>query len=47
MVNLLNEGKLNVQPLISKEIHLDEAITYFEKLKNHEDNLIKVVILDD
>jgi len=47
VVALLNEGRLNVEPLISKEIHLDEAITYFEKLKNHEDNLIKVVVVDD
>ena len=47
VVALLNEGKLDVEPLISKEIHLDEAITYFEKLKNHEDNLIKVVVVDD
>ena len=47
VVDLLNEGKLDVEPLISKEIHLDEAITYFEKLKNHEDNLIKVVVVDD
>ena len=47
VVALLNEGKLDVEPLISKEIHLDEAITYFEKLKTHEDNLIKVVVVDD
>ena len=46
VVDLLNAGKLNVQPLISKEVRLDEAITYFEKLKNHEDNLIKVVVTD-
>ena len=47
VVGLLNEGKLDVRPLISKEIRLDEAVTYFEKLKNHEDNLIKVVVVDD
>lgn len=47
VVGLLNEGKLDVRPLISKEIRLDEAVTYFEKLKNHEDNLIKVVVADD
>ncbi|MCR4657865.1 MAG: alcohol dehydrogenase catalytic domain-containing protein [Lachnospiraceae bacterium] len=46
VVALLNEGKLSVQPLISKEIRLDEAAVYFEKLKNHEDNLIKVVVVD-
>ncbi|MCR5580285.1 MAG: alcohol dehydrogenase catalytic domain-containing protein [Pseudobutyrivibrio sp.] len=47
VVDLLNQGKLNVDPLISKVVHLDEAITYFEKLKNHEDNLIKVVVVDE
>ena len=31
----------------SKTIRLDEAITYFEKLKKHEDNLIKVVVVSD
>ncbi len=46
VVGLLNDGKLNVKPLISKEIRLDEAAAYFEKLKNHEDNLIKVVVVD-
>lgn len=46
VVNLLNEGKLNVEPLISAEIPLSEAKEYFEKLKNHEDNLIKVVVTD-
>ena len=47
VVDLLNQGALDVAPLISKTIRLDEAITYFEKLKNHEDNLIKVVVVDD
>ena len=47
VVDLLNQGKLDVRPLISKVIHLDEAITYFEKLKNREDDLIKVVVVDD
>ncbi len=46
VVSLLNKGMLDVKPLISKEIRLDEAITYFEKLKNHEDNLIKVIVVD-
>ena len=46
VVGLINDGKLNVAPLISKEIRLDEAIAYFEKLKNHEDGLIKVVVVD-
>ncbi|MBO4377225.1 MAG: alcohol dehydrogenase catalytic domain-containing protein [Lachnospiraceae bacterium] len=47
VVDLLNNGKLNVEPLISKVVRLDEAITYFDKLKNHEDNLIKVVVVDE
>jgi len=46
VVDLLNQGRLNVEPLISKEITLDQGIEYFEKLKNHEDNLIKVVVVD-
>ncbi len=46
VVELLNSGKLNVDPLISKEICLKDAPAYFEKLKNHEDNLIKVVVTD-
>ena len=47
VVALLNEGKIDAAPLVSKTIRLDEAITYFEKLKNHEDNLIKVVVVSD
>lgn len=46
VVELLNQGRLNVAPLISKEITLEQGIEYFEKLKNHEDNLIKVVVVD-
>lgn len=46
VVELLNEGKLNVDALISREITLDQGIKYFEKLKNHEDHLIKVVAVD-
>lgn len=46
VVDLLNQGRLNVEPLISKEITLDQGIEYFGKLKNHEDNLIKVVVVD-
>ena len=50
---VLVTGQINVYErdgryqMYAKEIHLDEAITYFEKLKNHEDNLIKVVVVDD
>ncbi len=47
VVDLLNQGKINVKPLISAEITLDQAKEYFEKLKNHEDNLIKVVVVND
>ena len=36
-----------VQQVMPKTICLDEAVTYFEKLKNREDNLIKVVVVDD
>lgn len=46
VVELLNQDKLNVGPLISKEITLEQGIEYFEKLKNHEENLIKVVVVD-
>ena len=45
VVELLNENKLNVAPLISAKVKLEDAIAYFEKLKNHEDNLIKVVVM--
>ncbi|MGI6030723.1 MAG: zinc-dependent alcohol dehydrogenase [Eubacteriales bacterium] len=46
VVDLLNQGKLNVKPLISKEIPLEEAITYFEKLAHDPGDLIKVVVVD-
>lgn len=46
VVSLINKSSLNVKPLISKEITLEQAIQYFEKLKKHEDSLIKVVVVD-
>lgn len=46
VVDLLNQGKLNVAPLISKEIGLDEAIHYFETLAHNPGDLIKVVVVD-
>jgi len=47
VVELLNENKINVAPLISAEIHLDEAPKYFEQLAHAPGNLIKVVIVDE
>ena len=44
VVDILNKGLLKVDPLVSKVITLEEAPVYFEKLKNHEDHLIKVVV---
>lgn len=46
VVGLLNEDKLNVTPLISKEISLKEAPEYFEKLAHAPGELIKVVVVD-
>lgn len=46
VVELLNSGKLNVEPLISEEITLKQAPEYFEKLAKTPGNLIKVVVID-
>ncbi len=46
VVELLNKGKLNVAPLISKEISLAEAPDYFYKLAHDPGDLIKVVVVD-
>ncbi|MDF2844868.1 MAG: Alcohol dehydrogenase zinc-binding domain protein [Herbinix sp.] len=46
VVELLNENKINVAPLISAEIHLQEAPEYFEKLAHTPGNLIKVIVVD-
>ena len=46
VVGLLNEGKLNVAPLISKEITLAQASDYFYKLAHNPGDLIKVVVVD-
>lgn len=46
VVELVNQGNVNVAPLISREIRLDEAPGYFEKLAFDPGNLIKVVVVD-
>ena len=46
VAGLLNEGKIYVEPLISKTITLDEAPEYFDILANRPGNLIKVVVVD-
>lgn len=46
VVDLLNQGKLNVAPLISKEISLADAPSYFDKLAHDPGDLIKVVVVD-
>lgn len=46
VVELLNNRKLNVAPLISEEITLKQAPEYFEKLVHAPGNLIKVVVID-
>lgn len=46
VVDLLNRQKLNVQPLISREISLEEAPEYFDRLAHDPGNLIKVVVVD-
>ena len=46
VVSLLNERKLNVEPLISEEITLEQVPEYFEKLAHTPGNLIKVVVTD-
>jgi L-iditol 2-dehydrogenase len=46
VVELLNSGRLNVYPLISEEITLEQAPEYFKKLAQAPGNLIKVVVID-
>ncbi len=45
VVELLNGDKINVAPLISAEISLEEAPGYFEQLAHAPGNLIKVVVV--
>lgn len=44
VVSMLNEGKLQVKPLISKRISLCEVPEYLDKLVHTPGNLIKVVV---
>ena len=45
-VAMLNQGKINVKPIISKEAHMSEGAEWFEKLKRPED-LVKVILKDE
>ena len=40
---MLNQGKVDVGPLISKEVPMSEGADWFEKLKKPEE-LVKVVL---
>lgn len=46
VMELMNQGEFNIEPLISKEVSLEEAPGYFEKLAHNPGNLIKVVVTD-
>lgn len=46
VAELVNEGKVYVDPLISAQISLEEAPAYFEKLAFNPGDLIKVVVVD-
>ena len=46
VVEMLNSGSLNVKPLISREIRLEQVPEYFEKLAHQPGELVKVVITD-
>ena len=45
-VNILNQGKIDVEPLISKEVPMSEGAEWFEKLKKPE-SLVKVILRDE
>jgi len=45
-VNILNQGKIDVEPLISKEVPMREGAEWFEKLKKPE-SLVKVILRDE
>lgn len=47
VVELLNQGKLHVKPLISREIPLEEAPALFHTLAHDPGDLIKVVVRED
>ncbi len=46
VVELMNQGEFNVEPLISKQISLKQAPEYFEKLAYDPGDLIKVVVTE-
>lgn len=46
VVELLNQGKMYVEPLISKTITLDETPEYFDILAHMPGDLIKVIVVD-
>lgn len=46
VVSLINEKKINVDALISKEISMDEVPGYFEQLAQSSGDLIKVVMIN-
>lgn len=46
VVDLLNQGRLHTEPLISKTISLEEVPEYFHKLAHQPGDLIKVVVVD-
>ena len=46
VVDLVNQGRIHVAPLISKEVSMEETPAYFKKLAKDPGNLIKVVMVD-
>ena len=44
--DLLNQGKIDVAPLISKEVPMSQGAEWFEKLKRPED-LVKVILREE
>lgn len=44
VVDLLNSGKLNVDPIISLEVPMENGIEYFNKLAKDPGSLIKVIL---
>ncbi len=46
VVGLVNQGRIHVAPLISREVSMEETPAYFEKLAKDPGSLIKVVMVD-
>ena len=46
VVGLVNQSRIHVAPLISKEVSMEETPAYFEKLAKDPGSLIKVVMVD-